>query len=29
MGTYVVDKNAMRRTVDNIDRKDGILRDLG
>jgi len=28
MGTYVVD-NAMRRTVDNIDRMDEILRDLG
>jgi len=29
MGTYVVGKNAIRRTVDNIDRKDEILRDLG
>jgi len=29
MDTYVVDKNVMRRTVDNIDRKDEILRDLG
>jgi len=29
MGTYVVDKNATRRTVDNIDRKDEILRDCG
>ena len=29
MGTYVVGKNAIRRIVDNIDRKDEILRDLG